>query len=71
MIAVSPVLDVPSKKPTINAVIEPSLKEDFERLCEIEQRSMSNMIVLLVNQAVATAKREGKLGERPKGAKTK
>ena len=73
MIAVSPVLDVPSKKPTINAVIEPSLKEDFERLCEIEQRSMSNMIVLLVNQAVATAKREGKLGDHTnsKGAKTK
>lgn len=71
MIAVSPVLEVPSKKPTINAAIDPSLKDDFERLCEIEQRSMSNMITLLVSQAVNTAKREGKLSDRTnsKGAK--
>jgi len=73
MIGVSPVLEVPSKKPTINAAVEPSLKEDFERLCEFEQRSMSNMIVLLITQAVASAKREGKLGDRTnsKGAKIK
>ena len=61
MIAVSPVSVVPSKKPTINTVVEPSLKKDFERLCEIEQRSMSNMLVLLISQAVEAAKREGKL----------
>jgi hypothetical protein len=71
MSTVTSVLTVPSKKPTINAVIEPTLKEEFERLCEIEQRSMSNMIVLLVNQAVANAKREGRLRENSKSKGTK
>jgi len=61
MIAINPVLPVPSKKQTINAAVESSLKDEFERLCEIEQRSMSNMVILLITQAVATAKREGKL----------
>jgi hypothetical protein len=71
MIAVNSVSVVPSKKPTINTVVDPSLKEDFERLCEIEQRSMSNMLVLLISKAVESAKREGKLGDRAnsKGAK--
>ncbi len=45
----------------INTVVDTSLKKDFERLCEIEQRSMSNMLALLISQAVETAKHEGKL----------
>ena len=71
MIAMSLMCNVPSKKPMINTVVETSLKKDFERLCEIEQRSMSNMLALLISQAVETAKHEGKLIERTKskGAK--
>jgi hypothetical protein len=69
MIAMTLICAVPSKKPQINTVVEDSLKQDFERLCELEQRSMSNMIALLISQAVEEAKKDGKLGDRTKGGK--
>lgn len=37
------------------------LKNDFERLCQIENRSMSNMLVTLAQKAVDEAKAKGLL----------
>jgi len=67
MLAVQPSPNMASKKPRLLVVIDPDLKEDFEALCEIENRSMSNQTVTLIKNFVDNAKREGKLGDRTKG----
>ena len=71
MLAMKPAPQMTSKKPRLLVVIDSDLKEDFEALCEIENRSMSNQAVTLIKNFVDTAKREGKLGDRTnsKGAK--
>ena len=71
MLAVQTAPNMSSKKPRLLVVIDPDLKEDFEALCEIENRSMSNQTVTLIKNFVDNAKREGKLGDRTntKGAK--
>ncbi|MEP0884641.1 hypothetical protein NDI49_24130 [Trichocoleus sp. ST-U3] len=44
------------------SVIMPSdLKQDFEKLCKLERRSMSAQVVLLVEQAVREAKGKGQI----------
>ncbi|MBF2029224.1 MAG: hypothetical protein IGS48_21100 [Oscillatoriales cyanobacterium C42_A2020_001] len=52
---------MPSKNPRIPVVITPELKKDFERLCHLENRSMSNMIVTLIQKAVNEAREKGLL----------
>lgn len=71
MLVVQNAPNMASKKPRLLVVIDPDLKEDFEALCEIENRSMSNQAVTLIKNFVENAKREGKLGDRTnsKGAK--
>ena len=53
--------EVPSYKPRILVVIDEQLKKDFERLSKVENRSMSNMIVCLIQDAVKRGKNEGKI----------
>lgn len=50
---------MPAKNPRINVVIPAKLKREFEQLCVIENRSMSNMLVTLAQRAVDDAKRKG------------
>lgn len=69
MLAVQPSPNMASKKPRLLVVIDPDLKEDFEALCEIENRSMSNQTVTLIKNFVDNAKREGKLSDHTKGDK--
>ncbi len=73
MLAVQNAPHMTSKKPRLLVVIDSDLKEEFETLCEIENRSMSNQAVTLIKNFVEQAKREGKLGDRAKnsGAKSK
>jgi len=52
---------MPSKNPRILVVITPELKQEFERLCHRENRSMSNMVVTLIQKAVVEAKEKGSL----------
>ncbi|KAM3099309.1 ribbon-helix-helix domain-containing protein [Phormidesmis sp. 146-12] len=52
---------MPAKNPRINVVMPASLKRDFEKLCELENRSMSNMLVTLAQRAVDEAKTKGRL----------
>lgn len=52
-----------SKKPRLLVIIDQDLKDDFERLCKIENRSMSNMVNVLIQNAVKKAKKEGKFDE--------
>jgi hypothetical protein len=44
-----------------------SLKRDFEKLCELENRSMSNMLVTLAQRAVDEAKTKGRLKDEANG----
>ena len=52
-----------TKKPRLLVIIDQALKDDFERLCKIENRSMSNMVNVLIQDAVKKAKKEGKFDE--------
>jgi len=70
MLAVQNAPNMASKKPRLLVVIDPDLKEDFEALCEIENRSMSNQAVTLIKNFVEQAKRDGKLGDRTDGKKS-
>jgi len=71
MLAVQIAPNMTSKKPRLLVVIDSDLKEEFETLCEIENRSMSNQAVTLIKNFVDNAKREGKLSDRTnsKGSK--
>lgn len=60
---------MPTKKPRLLVVMDNDLKDEFERLCAIENRSMSNMLATLAQQAVEAAKQQGKLGDRPSKGK--
>jgi hypothetical protein len=46
---------MPAKNPRINVVMPADLKSDFEQLCQLENRSMSNMLVTLAQKAVDEA----------------
>jgi len=52
---------MPAKNPRINVVMPADLKSDFEELCHLENRSMSNMLVTLAQKAVDEAKAKGLL----------
>jgi hypothetical protein len=58
---------MPAKNPRINVVMPASLKRDFEKLCELENRSMSNMLVTLAQRAVDEAKPKGRLKDEDNG----
>lgn len=50
-----------TSKARLTILIDAEIKEDFEKLCELENRSMSNYAETLLKNFVDTAKREGKL----------
>jgi hypothetical protein len=52
---------MPAKNPRINVIMPADLKVDFEALCHLENRSMSNMLVTLAQKAVDEAKDKGLL----------
>ena len=52
---------MPAKNPRINVVMPAELKSDFEALCHLENRSMSNMLVTLAQKAVDEARENGLL----------
>jgi hypothetical protein len=60
-----------TNKARLTILIDPDIKESFETLCELENRSMSNFAETLIKNFIDSAKREGKLGDRTnsKGAK--
>lgn len=55
---------MPAKNPRINVVMPADLKSDFEQLCQIENRSMSNILVTLAQKAVDEAKAKGLLKDK-------
>ncbi len=55
---------MPAKNPRINVIMPADLKTDFEALCHLENRSMSNMLVTLAQKAVDEAKAKGLLKGR-------
>ena len=50
-----------TKKPRIVFYLEESLKHDLEKLAEVENRSVSNLIETVARELVAKAKKEGKI----------
>lgn len=52
---------MPAKNPRINVIMPADLKIDFEALCHLENRSMSNMLVTLAQKAVDEARSKGLL----------
>lgn len=59
---------VPSKTlKRIATYVQPELFEDLEKLGAIENRTLSNLLATLAQQAVEAAKREGKLSDRTNG----
>lgn len=61
MLAVQSLQEMPTKNPRFHVAIPPELKRDFERLCHLENRSMSNMVVTLIQKAVNEARDKGLL----------
>lgn len=45
----------------ISVIMPSELKQKLERLCKLENRSMSNMVVTLVQQAITEAEEQGRL----------
>lgn len=49
----------------LSVLIDGNLKKEFEKLCEIERRSMSAQVVLLIEDAIRAAKASGRLPTEP------
>lgn len=51
----------PSKLPKVIVYLDFGVKEDLERLANKEKRSLSNMVAVIVQEAIEKAKAEGKI----------
>ena len=54
-------MTVATNKNRVSTYISDDLKRDGEKLAEIEQRSLSSLIAILLQRAVDEAKQEGRL----------
>ncbi|MEG3832888.1 MULTISPECIES: ribbon-helix-helix domain-containing protein [unclassified Microcoleus] len=45
----------------ISVVLPTQAKKDLEKLCDLEKRSISNFVYLLIQEAIDRAKASGKL----------
>ncbi|MEG3919114.1 ribbon-helix-helix domain-containing protein [Microcoleus sp. POL10_C6] len=45
----------------ISVVLPTQAKKDLEKLCDLEKRSISNFVYLLIQEAIDQAKASGKL----------
>lgn len=52
---------MPTSKAKVGTYIDPELKEALERLAALESRSVSNLVELLIKDAVSKAQAEGRL----------
>lgn len=52
---------VVTRKNKVSAYLPDDLKSDADRLAEVEKRSLSNLIEVLLQDAVDKAKRDGRL----------
>ena len=52
---------VPAKLPRILVYLPPELKLDIEKLAALEHRSVSNKVLVLIEEEVKKAKQEGKI----------
>lgn len=59
-----------TNKARLTILIDPDIKDSFETLCGLENRSMSNFAETLIKNFIENAKREGKLGDRAKAKKS-
>ncbi|HAZ44027.1 MAG TPA: hypothetical protein DDW76_11205 [Cyanobacteria bacterium UBA11369] len=50
-----------SNSERISVVLSAEAKKDLEKLCEVEGRSMSNFVKLLIQSAIDKAKADGKI----------
>lgn len=53
--------NLPAKLPKVIVYLDPSLKSDLERLADKEKRSLSNMVAVMIQEAIDKAKSEGKI----------
>ena len=53
-----------SVKSRLVVLVDSEIKSDFEKICEIENRSMSNQAETLIKNFIESAKREGKFTDR-------
>lgn len=56
-------------KVTVTAFLEEELKEDLKALADVERRSMSQMLAVLVERAVKEAKEKGIIPDTAKEQK--
>ncbi|MBW4421906.1 MAG: hypothetical protein KME13_22265 [Myxacorys californica WJT36-NPBG1] len=56
---------VPSKLPRLMVYLPPETKADLERLANYERRSLSQMAVYAIEEAIRRAKAEGKISSTP------
>jgi predicted transcriptional regulator len=54
-------MTVATDKRKVSAYLPDDLKEDADKLAEAESRSLSNLIEVLLKQAVEKAKAEGRI----------
>ncbi|MCU0544040.1 MAG: hypothetical protein MUE44_18005 [Oscillatoriaceae cyanobacterium Prado104] len=57
----SNILQGMSDSERISVVLPTKAKKELEKLCEIEKRSISNFVYLLIQEAIDRAKASGKL----------
>lgn len=50
-----------SNSERISVVLPEQTKKDLDKLCEVERRSISNFVYLLIQDAIDKAKAEGKI----------
>ncbi|MBD2054791.1 ribbon-helix-helix protein, CopG family [Oculatella sp. FACHB-28] len=50
---------MPSDKPRVTVYIDEEIKNDLEKLAKASDRPISNLVLVLIKEAIAKAKSEG------------
>lgn len=51
--------DVATSKAKLMVYLDPEMKDDLEKLSQVENRTMSNYVETLIREAIAKAKNDG------------
>jgi hypothetical protein len=54
----------PAKLPRIVVYLPPAMKEELEELADSQHRSVSNMVLALIAEAIEKGKAEGKIRQQ-------
>jgi len=64
MFATNTVQSMPSQRPKLSVILTEDVRGKLEELAETQERSLSQMALILIRDGIEQAERDGKLSDR-------